>query len=146
MPTNASSLQQELGELTDKLEEILHAKLPEAARGVSANTPEGQALAAVVAELDEIQKALGMRTYELLRSHTAAPRGFPRAELVPLSEAPPDPIDPPPPHPPVPYSGPLCSNARCNHTAGVQTCPRCSQLFCPEHLDPALHPCAGDGD
>lgn len=147
---DATTLQSELAELTEKLEELLHNKLPEAARLVRARSGDGRDLVPLVDELDELQRALGMKTYELLR--TGAPLGRVEVSEVRQEFYPSDlqrwgAAESPTAVQPVDEASVVsrtCSANPCTRTSGVTPCARCKRPFCPDHNDPALHPCEGD--
>ncbi len=149
------TLQEELADLTARIEKILHDELPEAARKTVdelKTSPAGGDLAEIVKELDDVQRALGLKTYELLRGQPQAlgpvlrrlaPHGIgsspeaPGPDLVGDATLP-DPVDYDPGE-----KGEAATVVcyRCRSPRGVTSCPDCAKPFCPDHVDPALHPC-----
>lgn len=150
------TLQEELADLTARIEKILHDELPEAVRNATqqGGTDFGtfEPAVEVLHELDDVQRALGLKTYELLRGQPQAlgpvlrrlaPQGIgsspeaPGPDLVGDATLP-DPVDYDPGE-----KGEAATVVcyRCRSPRGVTSCPDCAKPFCPDHVDPALHPC-----
>jgi hypothetical protein len=150
------SLAEELKNLTDRLEKILHEELPEAARVaiqlLGDNVSSTEALGRTVAELDQVQRVLGLRTFELLRRGpmpkiSGSDLSLALAALVGdegIEAGEPDQQAPRPAGGAKPGKGvPVeitCTFLNC-HDAKVFTCESCSKPFCERHVDPAIHPC-----
>lgn len=123
------NLSEELKDLTDALEKILHEELPEAARLIERNGSGSEKVRVVVEKLDKVERALGLKTFELLR------RG--PQTMMPLRMEPPEPatVGQKGEHVPI-----TCSYLNCR-ILEIETCPACSKPFCSKHIDPAIHPC-----
>jgi hypothetical protein len=153
-PEEVDKIQARIDELTEQLEKLLQEDLPATARALLIDTDEATVgcVRATVTTIDNTQKELGLLTYQLLRAGYPVGGGetirmasmgeedyaieegrivtnVPNIEVAST------------PAPAVPR-GTSCGG--CKRTAGVTICPHCNRGYCPEHHDPALHPCTGD--
>ncbi len=154
-----ASLQDELAELTERMEKILHEELPDAARTIEADGSGGVAdVRRTIRELDDVQRALGLKTFELLHTNPQAlspvlqriaPAGIPSSpvapgpDLVGDAELGPDYFTTARREAVAHPKGEAVTIAcyRCRRIEGVTSCVACALPFCPEHVDPAKHPC-----
>jgi hypothetical protein len=91
---------------------------------------------------EELSKALGLKALELMRSPGQVVPGSTQETFYLHPQEDPMPTNPPLPKKPEPPDlGAMCNGLNCRRTDGLEQCSNCGLSFCPQHSDPALHPC-----
>lgn len=136
--------------MVDALEGLLHNELPDVARGFKGSDGDVTYLQTVVDKIDDLQRQIGMATFEMIRRGEAPPSlGRERFSRV---VAPDDPYEDPvgimrggvaPADGPTATDGPAPLTPRCTgcKVFAVGNCDTCGKPFCARDIHPSMHPC-----
>lgn len=130
---------EELQEFANALE-VAREQVIEAARDAIPGEMDGTNLADAVKALTKAERALGLKTAQLIRGVSAG-GGIPAPPAVPTMAAPPGVPEDTAKGPSLPRPRRECQANPCKNWQNLQQCEGCSDFFCPHHLDPSFHPC-----
>ena len=130
---------EELQEFATALEVAREAVI-EAARDACTGEMDGTNIAEAVKGLTKAERALGLKTAQLMRG-AAAGGGIPAAPPLATLAAPPGVPEDTAKQPALPRPRRECTANPCKNWQNLQQCEGCSDFFCPHHLDQSFHPC-----